>query len=106
MSISDGRQLSHLIGFFLAKYNKKAVYALGFKTYKDLYSAYGPVCGRQPTGLKNIRDEYDPLLDNERAGWYQRAPRKVVQYTFDKYDSWSFEELQDLILSSIEDCQA
>ncbi len=71
---------------------------MGFGTITATHKEVGNILGVKPSSVKNMRDEFGPLHDNPRAGWYQR-PRppsraKVVETFQDLYE----EELRDVVL--------
>ena len=48
--------------------------------------------------VKNMRDEFDPLHDNLRAGWYQRPLRPSRAKVVESFQHLSEEELRDVVL--------
>jgi predicted HNH restriction endonuclease len=87
-----------LIGFYLSKFSSVAYDKLGYKTMKATYEAASLAVGETPNNIKNMRDEFDPYYDNGRVGWYQNKKlSKTRQTVKDKYESYSEEELFELV---------
>ncbi len=45
------------------------------KTWRAVFAEAGHALSVPPSSIKNLRDEFDPLNDNNRQGWHQRPLR-------------------------------
>jgi hypothetical protein len=61
-----------VIAYFLSKYDEFAYESLGFKHKGETHDDIGSRLGVKGTSVKNMRDEFDPIHDTPRVGWYQR----------------------------------
>jgi hypothetical protein len=96
-SMSDSSRLSLIPAFYLSKFDKRAVAALGYKGFTDAFNDIGRILGLSSSSIKNKRDDFDPIHDNKRAGWHQRplgpSRAKVVVLL----DSLSFDALTSFV---------
>lgn len=72
-------ELALIIAFYLSKFDRDGLRNLGYSTFNEAYRDIEKKLGVKATSLKNRRDEFDPIHDNERVGWYQRpmSPSRV-----------------------------
>lgn len=82
--------------FYLSKFDRRAVAALGYKGPTDAFSDIGRRLGLNPNGIKNKRDDFDPLHDNNMAGWHQQPLRPSRAKVVTLLDELSFDALTSL----------
>ena len=86
LRMKESHSLSLIAAYYLSKYDETAYKELGFRSSTMTHIEIGRALGVNPNTVKNMRDEFDPLHDNQRAGWYQRPLRpsraKVVEAFF------------------------
>jgi len=72
--MNEANQRALVVGYFLSRV-PNAYQLLGFDTHLKCHEAVGAVLGLTADAIKNRRDEFDPLHNNPRVGWYQRELR-------------------------------
>ncbi|HPS20404.1 MAG TPA: DUF3883 domain-containing protein [Candidatus Omnitrophota bacterium] len=65
-------ELALVVAYYLSKYDRDGLKKLGYLTFNDAYRDIESKMGVKATSIKNRRDEFDPIHNNERVGWYQR----------------------------------
>jgi hypothetical protein len=98
--------LTMVVAYYLSKYNDSAYKALNHGTKTKTHEAIGYALGVNKNTVKNMRDEFDPLHENKRAGWYQRDLRPSRQKIVELYQHLQEEELRDLVLEILENKNA
>ena len=98
--------LTMVVAYYLSKYNDSAYRALNHGTKTKTHEAIGYALGVNKNTVKNMRDEFDPLHENKRAGWYQRELRPSRQKIVELYQHLQEEELRDLVLEILENKNA
>lgn len=70
---------------------------MGFQSLREAYNLMGLSMGMRPLSIRGYRDEFDPLLDNGRAGRRNREPRKYCVRIFDEFGGWDMAAMQSMI---------
>ncbi len=96
--MKESHSLALVIAYYLSKYDKTAYAQLGFSSSARTHVEIGRLLGIKPGSVKNMRDEFDPLHDNPRAGWYQRPLRPSRAKVVEAFQDLSEEELRDVVL--------
>lgn len=96
--MKDNHSLALIIAYYLSKFDMLAYEKLGFTTSKATHIEVGRILGVNPNSVKNMRDEFDPLHDNPRAGWYQRPLRPSRAKVVESFQDLSEEALRDVVL--------
>lgn len=96
--MDDSHKLALIIGFYLSKYDRKGVSALGYSTFAEAFEDSSRCLKVKRNTIKNMRDEFDPVHSNTRVGWYQRALRGSRVRVVELFDGLSFEAMTDFIL--------
>lgn len=96
--MKDSHSLALIIAYYLSKFDMLAYEKLGFTTSKAAHVEVGRILGVNPNSVKNMRDEFDPLHDNPRAGWYQRPLRPSRAKVVESFQDLSEEALRDVVL--------
>ena len=86
-----------LAGLFLAKFDKVGYEALGYKTWKEAFESLAAVVGGPATSIKNYRDEFDPVFDNPRKGWRNRAMHPTRKMFLDEFGRLGIDEFLGLV---------
>jgi hypothetical protein len=68
-----------ILGYAMSRLDQTYLKARHCKTWKDAFQEAGQILKIRPGSLKNLRDEFDPLHDNPRRGWWKRAIRPSRQ---------------------------
>jgi hypothetical protein len=75
--------LGMICGYYLSRYDSDAYAHLGFLTQQATHVALGAALGVPAESIKNWRDEFDPVHDNARRGWWNRemypSRRRVIE---------------------------
>jgi hypothetical protein len=86
-----------LAGLYIAKFDTKALTALGFTGMWQAFNVIGYSLGSSPASIKNYRDEFDRLFpDTPRKGW-QRPLKTRSENIFNEFQSLDFSTFTDLI---------
>jgi hypothetical protein len=96
--MKESHTLALIVAYYLSKYDKEACRNLGFSTSSDAHKEIGRVLGVNPNSIKNMRDEFDPLHDNPRVGWYQRPLRPSRAKVVESFQDLGEEALRDVVL--------
>ena len=96
--MKESNSLALIIAFYLSKYDKLAYKQLTYHSNIATHKEIGRILGVNPNSVKNMRDEFDPLHDNPRVGWYQRPLRPSRAKVVETFQNLSEEELRDIVL--------
>lgn len=78
----ENYEVLNLIGYGLAKFEGQLVAALGFKTKSAYFSSLIERGVAKTRGtLKNRQDLFNPLVRNDRIGWWQNGDRYLHRKT-------------------------
>lgn len=92
-----------IVAYFLSKFDRDAVRALGYATFTDAFEGTSARFGKTNNYLKLRRDEFDVLTGSSRKGWHRRAPSRSVLLLHDDLKNFNFEELKDIVSKLLED---
>jgi hypothetical protein len=95
-----------IAAFYLSKYDRQALDALGYNSFHEAFGEIGAQLGFKPNTIKNRRDEFDPIHDNRRAGWYQREMRSSYIEVVQMFDGLGFEAMTELVRNVLSDSSA
>lgn len=102
----ENYEILNLLGYGLAKFNKKFAEQFGFKT-KDSFYQYFVDLGISETKsvVKNRMDLFDPFFNNGRKGWWQKGDvylhRKIyIDSLFGNEDVKEFSNIVKLYLKT------
>jgi len=91
-----------IIAYYISKFNHLAYDNLGFGTMTDTHKAIGKILNINPNTIKNMRDDFDPLHDNGRVGWYQKPLTKSRLNVIDLYQNHNQENLHKRVLDLLD----
>jgi hypothetical protein len=60
-----------IVAYYLSKFDRVAYEKLGYPTMIATHNAIGHILDVKPLTVRNMRDQFDPLHENPRVGWYQ-----------------------------------
>lgn len=98
MGLQGNHSLALIVAYYLSKFDRLAYEKLGLTTSTETHAEVGRILGVNPNTVKNMRDEFDPLHDNPRAGWYQRPLRPSRAKVVESFQHLLEEELRDIVL--------
>lgn len=90
--------LALIVAYYLSKYDRIAYKSLGYGSITKTHIEIGHILNVNPNSVNNMRDEFDPVHDNQRVGWYQRGLRPSRQKVIELLQGLSEEELRDVVL--------
>ena len=88
-----------LVAFCFSKFNESALNAFNYKTYSEAFDDFSlRISNVKDSYIKRRRDEFDVFFPNNgRVGFQNRAPSPGVKDFFEKWNSYSFEQIVLLI---------
>ena len=86
-----------ITAYYLSRFDKKGLENLGYGSWKEAFLDIENKLDVKSTTIKNMRDDYDPLHDNNRVGWYQRELRPSRLYVLQKYENFSEQALRMVV---------
>ncbi len=86
-----------LAGLFLSKFNEAGYEALGYKSFAEAYRGLAAVVGGPWRSVKQYRDEFDPVFDNGRKGWWNRKMHPSRKLFRDEYGGMGLDEFAQLV---------
>src|SRR5438552_358595 len=86
-----------VVGYAMSRLDKRYLAARECSTWRDAYSQAASALSESPASFKNLRDEFDPVHANPRAGWHHRPLRKNRQRVLDELREISEEALLELV---------
>jgi hypothetical protein len=100
MSMKQSNALALIVAYYLSKYDDLAYEQLGFKKGQKTaaHKELGRILGVNSNSVKNMRDEFDPIHDNPRAGWHQRPLRPSRAKVVEQFQEMTQEEIRDFVL--------
>ncbi|MGN7503564.1 MAG: HNH endonuclease [Alphaproteobacteria bacterium] len=95
--LNEQNKLALIVAYYLSRFNETAYQDLNFGSMRDTHKAIGDILNVKQNTVKNMRDEFDPLHNNNRKGWHQRELTGSRIATAKKYAPYSKEELSCLV---------
>lgn len=94
-------ELSHkkalVVAFYLSKFDRIAYENLRFGNMTSTHKKIGEILGVKHNTIKNMRDEFDSVLNNVRKGWWQKDLSKTRVQTIEKFNNLEENSLRELI---------
>ncbi len=91
------REKQILAGLYLSKFDAIGLHQLGFRSFVEAFNVFGVSLGTKPASIKNYRDEFDPLFQNERKGWHKRPMRLYCKAVYDEFSGLDLGEFSTLL---------
>lgn len=104
--LTDANRKASIIAYYLSKYNKDALRALGYDTYSSAFESISKRFGKSNNYMKLRRDEFDVFMDGGRKGWRNREPAPIVTRMHQDLKNFSFEDLTFIVKALIADSDA
>lgn len=95
--LTDANRKISIIAYYLSKYDKDAVHALGYDTYSGAFEGVSNRFGKTNNYMKLRRDEFDALVSTVRQGWNKRSPAAGVLLMHKDLKNFTFEELSRIV---------
>ena len=100
--MKENNILALIVAYYLSKYNN-AYHSLDYSTHNEAHKSIGSILDVKPRTISNMRDEFDPIHNNERVGWYQRELRPSRSRVVETFQNSSETELHNVVLSILDD---
>ncbi len=94
--MDDAHKRALIVAYFLSRFDKKGLQALGFGTWKDAYGGIGAALGVPSATVKHMRDSFDPYCSPVRKGWYQRPVLRSRVQVMEAYADLSGDALYEI----------
>ena len=94
-------KLALIISYYLSKYDDLAYRRLGNLSQTETHLRIAANLDVKASTIKNMRDEFDPIHDNNRSGWHQqplRPNRSIIVENFSEYNEEDLYNFVDQIL--------
>lgn len=95
--------LGMICGYYLSQYDGAAYEHLGFRTQHATHDALGGALRVPAESIKNWRDEFDPIHENTRRGWWNREMYPSRRRVIEALGHLTESELLTLVRTLIED---
>jgi hypothetical protein len=69
-----------IVGYAMSRMDRAYLHARQLRSWKEAFAEAGRLLNVAPTSIKNLRDEFDPVHGNARAGWRDRPMRANRQH--------------------------
>ncbi len=97
--MEDNHKKALIIAFYLSKFDRAAYKHLSYGNMTDTHKKIGNILDVKPNTIKNMRDEFDSVLDNARKGWWQKPLSKTRLQTIEKFDNLSESSLNAIVVN-------
>ncbi|CAH2714787.1 hypothetical protein BACCIP111895_01963 [Neobacillus rhizosphaerae] len=91
------RKKGLIVSYYLSKYDRKALKELKYDSFRAAFRDIGAKLDIPPNTIKNRRDDYDSLNDNNRSGWYQKELSKSTLDVVEKFGNISEDALTEIV---------
>lgn len=95
--MEHNNSLALIVAYYLSKFDQVAYRNLGYGNNKATYERVGKLLGVNPNSVNNMRDEFDPIHENPRRGWYQRPLRPSRAKVVELFQDLSEPELRGIV---------
>lgn len=97
--LGDRRKIEvRIVAYYLSKYGEKALDHLGYDKYNVAYKDIGNRLGYKAASIKNRRDDFDVINDNNRRGWWQKELSKLSLEVFEEFGYLSEDALAEIVM--------
>lgn len=101
--LTDVNRKISIIAYYISKFDKDAINALGYDTYTSAFAGVSMRFGKTNNYMKLRRDEFDAIVSNIRQGWNKRNPAPNVLLMHNNLKNFTFEELTNIVKGLIDD---
>ena len=89
--MKEGTNKCLFVAAYLSIFDEDGINALGFTKWKEALAYIGNSLGNYKASyIKNLRDEFDAITGNQRIGWVNRPPRKIIVEIYDQVKKIKF----------------
>jgi hypothetical protein len=86
-----------VVGYAMSRLDDRYLSAMGVKSWRAAFDKAAAALGVPRASMKNLRDEFDPIHANARAGWKDRALRPNRQRVADEFHEVSDDALVEFV---------
>ena len=90
-----------ILAYYLSKFDEKAYSYFNLKNKNQVHNLIAEKFNDKASTIKNIRDAYDSLHNNPRAGWkhekYQRELTNRWKMIMEPFKDSSFEDMSHIV---------
>lgn len=86
-----------VVGYAMSRMDSHYLATRGVKSWRKAFEQAGQALSVRPASLKNLRDEFDPIHSNRRAGWHAREMRPNRRRVLEELSAASDEALAALV---------
>lgn len=90
-------KLGHIVAYYLSRFDKTALKALGFKTDKEAFTYAAQALGLVPNYIKFRRDEFD-VVHPYRQGWHKRPMTPSIFNTINALQDLNEFALREIVI--------
>ena len=65
----DNNYKALIVAYYLSRLDKQSYLNLGYKSFNEAFREIGLLLNVKASTIKNMRDEFDYFMPNDRAGW-------------------------------------
>ncbi|MBC8143119.1 MAG: DUF3883 domain-containing protein [Armatimonadetes bacterium] len=93
--MSDTKRIAQLetaaivVGYTMSRLDKRYLTHFGYVSWTEAFTKAGVALNVKSSSVSNLRDEFDPYMDNPRQGWHQRPMYANRQRVLDEMASVS-----------------
>lgn len=95
--MEDNHKKALIVAFYLSKFDRTAYKHLQFGNMTDTHKQIGHILNVNANTIKNMRDEFDSVLANDRRGWWQKPLSKTRLQTMEKFNNLSETSLYAIV---------
>lgn len=101
--MKENNILALIVAYYLSRFDEIAYEKLAMSSKTAAHSEIGRRLSVKANTIKNMRDEFDSIHDNGRAGWYQRPLKPSRLKIVELFHMLSEEELREVIREILND---
>ncbi|WP_137789188.1 DUF3883 domain-containing protein [Bacillus sp. E(2018)] len=91
------RKKGLIVSYYLSKYDRNALEVLKYDSFRAAFSDIGAKLNIPANTIKNRRDDFDSINDNNRSGWYQKELSKSSLEVAEKFGDVSEDALAYIV---------
>lgn len=91
------RKKGLIVSYYLSKYDRNALEELKYGSFRAAFRDIGAKLNIPPNTIKNRRDDYDSINDNNRSGWYQKELSKSTLEVVEQFRNISEVALTEIV---------